>query len=795
VTDEELVAWVARQSPEEQERTFRNARELSLKGARADYASWCEEVGRDRGWKPAKHHRVIVQAVEETISGRGPPRLLINAPPGSAKSTYTSELLPAHLLSRQPAFNLIGASNTSTLAEDFSERTLALVDQRPDLVPFKLRKRSAPLWTTDKRGRYRAAGVGVAIAGNRADGVLIDDPVKSREAAESETMREKLWNWFLVDLRTRLKPGAWIIVIMCMTGDTPVRMADGAEKPLRDVRPGDMVLSYDRERRDFVCNRVLNWCSQGIDHVYEIKTIYGSSVRANERHPFLVEREGVLEWVKVRELVVGDRIVRAQSKGAPREPSAKGAPATSTTQSAFGRTLWGTMASIAAKFARLKIVTPPRSAEVCATSIMDVSDGPAGIAPRHAIRRPSARGTSNIAMGYPRANTRLFTSVKMGFVRFVVRGRMICVGMAERGAYAWITIMRAAKFAASFAMPAMSRSGSRTPLKSWNEPQPTFDIITSIEPAGREEVFDIEVENVHNFIADGLCVSNTRWHQDDLGGRLIERQPGQWRVLNIPAQATGDEPDPLGRQPGEWLWGDDEYGYAKALQLIKAEYEAAGAMRDWNALYQGKPTAGEGTVFKVHSLEVLETEPGKTPHIVRAWDLAATKKMGTANPDWTVGVKMMRTREDRYVVLDVVRFRGGPEDVEAGIINTAKQDGRHCTVGLPQDPGQAGKSQVATFTKKLAGYKVVSTPETGDKATRAAPAAAQVNIGNVGMVRATWNHPFREELAAFPSGTFDDQVDAFSRAFSMVALNRPLVVSNEALKDLRYGLRQLQTRR
>lgn len=496
LSDEELVAWVSRQSPEEQERTFRNARELSIKGARADYASWCDEVGRDRGWKPAKHHRAIIRAVEETISGRGPNRLLINAPPGSAKSTYTSELLPAHLLTRTPTFNLIGASNTSTLAEDFSERTLALVDQRPDLVPFKLRKRSAPLWTTDRRGRYRAAGVGVAIAGNRADGVLIDDPVKSREAAESETMREKLWNWFLVDLRTRLKPSAWIIVIM------------------------------------------------------------------------------------------------------------------------------------------------------------------------------------------------------------------------------------------------------------------------------------------------------TRWHEDDLGGRLLERQPGQWRVLNIPAQATGDEPDPLGRQPGEWLWGDDEYGYAGALQLIKAEYEAAGAMRDWEALYQGKPTAGEGTVFKVPMLEVLETAPGSTPHTVRAWDLAATKKMGTANPDWTVGVKLMRTREDRYVVLDVVRLRGGPEDVEAAIVNTAKQDGRTCTVGLPQDPGQAGKSQVATLTKKLAGYKVVSSPETGEKATRAAPAAAQVNIGNVGMVRATWNHPFREELAAFPSGTHDDQVDAFSRAFSMVALNRPLVVSNEALKDLRYGLRQ-----
>jgi predicted phage terminase large subunit-like protein len=481
---------------------LRKARAAVREVARGDYRTWCEEVGRPRGWAPAAHHIKIIEAVERVLKGECP-RLMINAPPGSAKSTYTSELLPAHVLSRFPGFNLIGASNTSTLAEDFSERTLSLIDAMPELMPFRLRKRSAPLWTTNDRGRYRAAGVGVAIAGNRADGVLIDDPVKSREAAESETQREKTWNWFISDLRTRLKPGAWIIVIM------------------------------------------------------------------------------------------------------------------------------------------------------------------------------------------------------------------------------------------------------------------------------------------------------TRWHEDDLGGRLQERQKGLWEVLNLPAQAYDMDPDtglippdPLGRDPGQCLWGDDGYGYGEALKIIKREYEQAGAMRDWQALYQGRPTVGEGTVFKVAGLSVIDEEPVATPNAVRAWDLAATKKMGTADPDWTVGLKLMRTREDGYVILDVERLRGGPEDVERAIMDTAKRDGKRVAISLPQDPGQAGKSQALQLTKKLAGYRVTATVESGDKATRAAPAAAQVNIGNVAMLRGSWNAPLRAELAAFPGGTHDDMVDAFSRAFSMVALNRPLVVSNEALRDLKYGLRQ-----
>lgn len=417
---------------------------------------------------------------------------MINMPPGSAKSTYASVLFPAWLLAQKLGFDLIGASNTSTMAEGFSRRTMGVIRDHSSTLGYGLTRESAEQWETSSRGRYRAAGVGGAIAGTRADCVLIDDPTRSRADAESETVRESQWNWFTGDLRTRLKPEAAIVVIM------------------------------------------------------------------------------------------------------------------------------------------------------------------------------------------------------------------------------------------------------------------------------------------------------TRWHPDDLGGRLLERQPGLWRVVSLPAIAVED--DALGREPGEWLWdGDPAYGYGAELRKVHAEYEAAGATRDWSALYQQAPRPNDGALFKTAMVSVLDAAPPGR-NIVRAWDLAATSAIGTRDPDWTAGVKLMRTDDSRYVVLDVVRLRGGPDEVEQAIVNTASQDGHHVKIGLPQDPGQAGKQQVLYLTRKLAGYTVESSPETGDKATRAAPVASQTNVGNLIMVRANWNAAFLDELSAFPGGLKDDQVDALSRAFSVVGLQRgPMKINPDLLKKFGAG--------
>jgi predicted phage terminase large subunit-like protein len=264
----------------------------------------------------------------------------------------------------------------------------------------------------------------------------------------------------------------------------------------------------------------------------------------------------------------------------------------------------------------------------------------------------------------------------------------------------------------------------------------------------------------------------TRWHEDDLGGRLID-SGDDWTVLRLPALA---EPgDPLGRQPGEALWPQWE-----SLEALSRRRATVGS-RVWQALYQQAPAPAEGALFPVARIGLSEVVPADS-RMVRAWDLAATEAASGTDPDWTVGLKLAAGEGGMLVVVDVIRFRGGPHEVADCILRTAQRDGRAVAVGLPQDPGQAGKQQVAWLSRQLEGFAVVASPETGAKLTRALPVAAQVEAGRLSLLRAGWNAPLLAELRDFPHGRKDDQVDALSRAHSMLAqAGRPARRMNVAL--------------
>lgn len=251
----------------------------------------------------------------------------------------------------------------------------------------------------------------------------------------------------------------------------------------------------------------------------------------------------------------------------------------------------------------------------------------------------------------------------------------------------------------------------------------------------------------------------TRWHEDDLGGRLLASEAAEWRALRLPALA--EENDPLGRVPGAPLW--PEWEDAAALRRKRS----AVGERVWSALFQQTPRPPTGALFKVSQVSLADDLPG-CGRSVRAWDIAATAERDASDPDWTVGLKLHRDEAGRFTVLDVIRLRGTVHEVNQTVARTAREDGVGVTIGIPQDPGSAGKFMVQQFATLLAGYHLVCSPETGAKITRARPISAQIEAGNFSVLRSSWTAAFVEELRDFPLGRKDDQVDALSRAFSML---------------------------
>lgn len=249
-----------------------------------------------------------------------------------------------------------------------------------------------------------------------------------------------------------------------------------------------------------------------------------------------------------------------------------------------------------------------------------------------------------------------------------------------------------------------------------------------------------------------VVVVQSRWHEDDLVGRIFERMSSEFERVTLPALALPG--DPLGRADGESLWPDrfDE----AALAATRADI----GERAFAALYQQSPVPVGRGFFDVSKVEYVGSAPPGEG--VRYWDVASTAGSG----DYTVGVLVVRDKDGRYCVADVARGQWGSRERDLVMRRTAEQDGQSVRIVVPQDPGAAGKSLAEHFVRLLAGFPVTVVRESGSKELRADPWASQWGAGNVSLVRAPWVREFLDEHAVFPYGRHDDQVDAAAGAFT-----------------------------
>lgn len=181
----------------------------TLRSSLTDWARYC-------GFEPATHHRLINSELEALERGEFD-NLEISAPPGSAKTTYASHLFPPWYLARNPTHLVLSGSHT----QDFARRKIGrvvrnLVERRGDVLGIEMAQDSTAMddWALTSGGGYRAAGVGNAIAGERADLGIVEDPFARWEDAQSTTIQEQAWEWYTGDFTPRLKPGAKRVIIM-----------------------------------------------------------------------------------------------------------------------------------------------------------------------------------------------------------------------------------------------------------------------------------------------------------------------------------------------------------------------------------------------------------------------------------------------------------------------------------------------------------------------------------------------------------------------------------------------------
>ena len=242
----------------------------------------------------------------------------------------------------------------------------------------------------------------------------------------------------------------------------------------------------------------------------------------------------------------------------------------------------------------------------------------------------------------------------------------------------------------------------------------------------------------------------------DTAEELIAQHPGaQPKSFTFIASSFQDNKLGLERDPG----------YLANLEALPTVERERLKMGNWKI----KPSAGD--YFKKAYFPIVDAAPAVGQRI-RYWDRAGTEPSeANPDPDWTAGVRACLATDGYVYIEHVERFRGTPGKVAKRIHSTAEQDGRRISIGIEQDPGQAGKFEAETYVRLLASFVVFTVPPQGDKETRATPASTAAEHGRIRLVRGPWNEAFLDELESFPKGAHDDQVDALSGAYNQLIGN------------------------
>ena len=290
-----------------------------------------------------------------------------------------------------------------------------------------------------------------------------------------------------------------------------------------------------------------------------------------------------------------------------------------------------------------------------------------------------------------------------------------------------------------------------------NIDDPIKDRAQASSDAARGGIWDWYASTAYTRLSPGggVLLTQTRWHEDDLAGKLIEKmkigEGDTWTIINFPAIAERDEDH---RKEGEALH-PERYSIEQlnAIKTTIGSYE-------WSALYQQNPSPAEGALFKREwMMNRYNTVPRNITDIIQSWDCTFKD---AENSDYVVGQVWGRCGGDFYL-LDQVRARMDfPATIQA--IKDLSSKWPRATAKLIEDKAN-GPAVISTLKRDIPGLIPIN-PE-GGKLVRAQAVTPVFESGNVFLpANAPWIGDYIEEMCSFPTAKHDDQVDATSQAIN-----------------------------
>lgn len=263
-----------------------------------------------------------------------------------------------------------------------------------------------------------------------------------------------------------------------------------------------------------------------------------------------------------------------------------------------------------------------------------------------------------------------------------------------------------------------------------------------------------------------MCVIMTRWHEDDLAGKLLEmdkhaKKNGDpsldWDIVKFPMVLEGEPGPDDPRKVGEVLW-PRKYSHQQ-VQVMKTVTSQNEGARVWNALFQQEPVVAGGTIIKRHWLSRFYKQlPARFDEMIQSWDM--TFKGGDSS-DYVVGGIWGRIGAEKYLI-DLVRFKGDfIQTITAVKSLSAKWPKAH--LKLVEDKAN-GSAVMSSLKKELTGLVGVNPDQS--KQARLISVSPEFEAGNIlpDPSLAPWVHDYINELVSFPGARHDDQVDMTTQA-------------------------------